>query len=342
MEPNLYGNIEHGHKSSTAVSSLQSAVEAVIRKDYRWRKPSLGGAFLFPPSIISFIINMKNVIRWFFGVIFLFASLTYMSMGVPLAGLFMFIVGSFITPPLGNFITNKLHLRIATKWKVLICVMCAFLGGGIYSQSDAYKKAQTEQAYNKTNITSTVIPTKKPVVITLPPVKVKKAKPQPTKQLAKDELSSDSIKAQVIKLGGKEFGVMGKDEFVKVEVNDDFGSMKANEVTPQFKIVNVYYKPKDVWDEKMLMKYTCRTSAFVSEALLANPKVSKVSVWTLTDFTNSYGKTSEETAVRIGVGRETASNVVWSTFKEMVLDDYNSLLKIADDVYIHPAIQKEL
>lgn len=269
-------------------------------------------------------------------------------MGVALAGLLMLIVAAFLIPSLASFITNKLGLKLATKWKVLICGICAFIGVGIYSQSNAYKRIQAEQTNNPTvTAIPTAIPTNKPIVVIRAPEDIKPllqttARPQPTQKPVQDGLSEESIKSQVIKLGGKEFGVMGKDEFVKVEINDDFGSMKANEVTPQFKIVNVYYKPKGIWDEKMLMKYACRTSVFVSEALLANPKVSKVSVWTLTDFTNSYGKTSEETAVRIGIGRETASNIVWSTFKEMVLDDYNSLLKITDDVYIHPGVKKEL
>lgn len=270
-------------------------------------------------------------------------------MGVPLAGLFMFIVGSFLTPPFGNFITNKLGIKIATRWKVLICVICVFIGGAIYSNSDAYKKVLADEAYNKAHPTATsiptAIPTNKPMVIAL----TQKAKlnlqtttkPQPTKQPVQNGLTEESVKAQVIKLEDSSQRVMGKKELSRVEVIDDFRVMEEN-FKPSYVIVSLFYKPKDIWDEKWLLKVTTSTTAAASELLFANPKVSVVRVTTLVDFTDSYGKPVEQKAVQIEIYKETANKINWKMMKEMTLVDYNKLLNIADDVFIHRAIKSKL
>lgn len=70
--PKLGRNDGHGPKSSTAISSSQSAVEAVVRKDDRWSNPSLGRAFLMAQnSSIARMKKLKRVKLRLVGIIFL-------------------------------------------------------------------------------------------------------------------------------------------------------------------------------------------------------------------------------------------------------------------------------
>lgn len=295
---------------------------------------------------------MKNIIRWFFGLVFLLGSLIYSSMLVPIAGLFMFLVSVILIPPFDSFVSNRIGLKLSTKWKVILCIIFIFIGVGVYSNSDAYKKVQEENAYDKTHPTATAIPTIKPttkptikptaksliITATLPPAK-------PTAQIVKEnsnDITPNSIKSIVIKLENAGLGVVGENDFKKVEVVGDMGNIKDGEIEPSTKIVTVYYKPKSVWDEKHMVKMACRTTTAVAEALFTNAKISTVRVLFLNDFTDSYGKTNEEKAVQIDMSRETANKINWSKFKELVLDDYMNLLNVADSSYIHPAIRKFL
>lgn len=287
---------------------------------------------------------MKNIIRWISGIVFFILSF--------IISLFLLPIVIFLIPPLDNLVSNKLNIKLSTKWKTIICIIlfCASLFA--YSQSDQYKKYEAVQEYNKTHPTVTPIPTNRPeptVAIITPTVKISMPTsiPIPTKLTTTSiptSLTEDGIKKIVLNIPGAQYSVFSKDDLKKVEINTDFGSQGDNpniKIDQLPKIVNIYYKPY-AWDEKRLMRYTADTSVAVTEKLLTYKEIGMVNVWVLENFTDQYGKSSEETAIRIGLKRETADKINWTSFKDMVFIDYNKLLNIADDVYIHPAVKKEL
>jgi len=155
-------------------------------------------------------------------------------------------------------------------------------------------------------------------------------------------ITKDQIRNVVSPLEDIGYGVMGGKELNQIKIDTDLSnddvSVKYEDMT---KIVHLYYKP-EAWDEKNLMTKATGTAVAVMEELFANKNISSVWVWVMGDFTDQYGKTTEGNGIRIGLKRTTAEKIEWKNFKEMVLLDYNKLLNIADEVYIHPAVRKAL
>lgn len=74
------------------------------------------------------------------------------------------------------------------------------------------------------------------------------------------------------------------------------------------------------------------------ERLFNYPEVTMVTVETLSEFTDVYGQKSEDKAFSFTLDRTTADKISW----ENVSKKYESLLRIADVAYTHPAILNEL
>lgn len=150
----------------------------------------------------------------------------------------------------------------------------------------------------------------------------------------KEEITEDAVRAEIRDLPSI---ALDEDELNRVEIVEHLGTDDPND-----QIVNLRYQDESFWDEKVLMKTAATTAVEAMSRLFKNPRVGLVRVWVETEFTDQYGKKSMETAVRVGLERTTADKIEWENFKDWVLVDYNRLLDIADEKYIHPAVRKEL
>jgi len=96
-------------------------------------------------------LDMKTIIRWLFGVCFIFLSLTVLSTSF-LGAILMLICGLFILPLSGNIIFNKLGLQDNTKakWGIVIALLAV---GTLITSSAGDKKATSilEQAEDLIN-----------------------------------------------------------------------------------------------------------------------------------------------------------------------------------------------
>lgn len=149
------------------------------------------------------------------------------------------------------------------------------------------------------------------------------------------KVTEESVKSALANLEDILYRVMTEKEITQVEVLDNAGT----EDVPDDKVVHAYFKPKSVWDEKHTLGMTAGTAVAVMKRLFVHPKITSVTVWVEGDFIDKYGKSSTETAVRVGLDKPTADKIEWENFRDMVLVDYNKLFDIAD-TYVHPAIRK--
>ncbi|MCL4387407.1 hypothetical protein M1307_03365 [Patescibacteria group bacterium] len=123
----------------------------------------------------------------------------------------------------------------------------------------------------------------------------------------------------------------------KVEVSDSFSTN-----APDNKIVHVYFQPKNLWDEKEIVKYAAK-QAITNRWLFENLRVSQVGTWVETEFIDQYGKSSIRIAVRIILSRETYQKIDWSGMNlKNELEGYKALQMVADQFYIYPAISGKL
>ena len=79
------------------------------------------------------------------------------------------------------------------------------------------------------------------------------------------------------------------------------------------------------------------------EILFENDGVAEVVMWELMEFTDKYGETTVETAVRIVMEKEVADKIVnWGNVDDQAWGDYNTFFNLAELQYIHPAILNNL
>ncbi len=156
------------------------------------------------------------------------------------------------------------------------------------------------------------------------------------KSFVDTELSEESVKREIDKLSGGR-SMQGK-SISKIQILDNAGTTDIQDD----KIVWITYKPEAVWDEKDIVKMTVDTTITSSEKLFQHPKVGVVRVWSQTEFTDQYGKKDVNNAVKIELHKTTAEKIDWQNFKPMVFVDYQKLLNIADDIWIHPSIKNKL
>lgn len=108
-------------------------------------------------------------------------------------------------------------------------------------------------------------------------------------------------------------------------------------------IVHIYFKPESVWDEPHAMRIAVQTSIKAMEILFQNEAVGEVVMWEQLDFTDKYGSTETETAIRILMTKETADKIAdWEVVADRALTDYNTFFDLAELQYVHPAIAQEL
>ena len=108
-------------------------------------------------------------------------------------------------------------------------------------------------------------------------------------------------------------------------------------------IVHVYFKPESVWDEQHAMRIAVQTSIKAMETLFQNQAVEEVVMWEQLDFTDKYGNTETETAIRLLMVKAIADKITdWEVIADHARSDYNSFFGLAELQYVHPAITKAL
>jgi len=107
--------------------------------------------------------------------------------------------------------------------------------------------------------------------------------------------------------------------------------------------VTVTYKGEDALSETDLLTIGAQTSFSVQRALFANPLVQTVTVIALADWTDQYGKTSEEVTTMSSLNRTTVdTRIDWAGLEDRVMSDNKLLFCISDAMEIHPAIYVRL
>lgn len=157
----------------------------------------------------------------------------------------------------------------------------------------------------------------------------------PSVEFVTQPVTETSVRNAIKDLSGT--GVALKGNIAQIQVLDHLGTPDPND-----KIIHVYYKP-EVWDEKHAMTTAVHTAIAAMKTLFKNDKVREVVMWQQGDFTDQYGKTTTETAIRIVMDKETADKVVdWGTVDERAWGDYNTFFDLAELQYVHPAIGRAL
>lgn len=106
--------------------------------------------------------------------------------------------------------------------------------------------------------------------------------------------------------------------------------------------ISVTYKADSALRETDLLTIGAATSYSALRALFANANVQTVTITTLADWTDQFGKTAEETATVATFDRATVAKIDWGGLKDRVESDNKALFCIADTYRIHPGIYSRL
>lgn len=147
-------------------------------------------------------------------------------------------------------------------------------------------------------------------------------------------VTESSVRTALQKLSGTD--VVPADCITKIEfpvgTNNPYGC-----------IIHVYFQPDAVWDDEDAVEKAVHTSIKAMEILFGNDNVAEVVMWEMLEFTDKYGETTVETAVRIMMKKEVADKIVdWGKVDDRAWGDYNTFFDLAELQYIHPAILKNL
>lgn len=173
----------------------------------------------------------------------------------------------------------------------------------------------------------------------------KEAAETPDIVFSETEVSEESVRAE---LQGKTSGGyrVELDDITKVEIVEQYReeaetlSPEELDALPKQYAVSVYYT-YEAWDEEDTVKAAAGSSVEVFRSLFAHPQVVKVATFAQQDFTDQYGKSEIETAVKFMMDRETADKIDWDGIKDRVLSDYKALYPLTE-YKIHPTISKNL
>jgi hypothetical protein len=70
--------------------------------------------------------------------------------------------------------------------------------------------------------------------------------------------------------------------------------------------------------------------------------VTDVTFTSIGEFTDPYGKKSNDVAVKLTYSRETASKIDWKGLEERSASDWKAPYRVATSYYINPAVWKNL
>lgn len=285
-------------------------------------KPTLGAVLLLTGLVsVPTISAWQKHYRWdlqsqlvslvalIFGVILILAGLGSFlgSESNPPAGTALLLIGLTLIPVSSRWLEEQLNFPLTAKTKaVLIPVLLAAF---VYFTTDTPKLDNTASqiSNNTTQILNETLP------------------------FADSQVTRNSVRAALQNINDSGYRIK-LDNIKQIEIT---GS------TPEY-AVSIRYKPKSVWDSRDGVNVAARTATEIFERLFANRSVKRVSVFQLGDFTDTYGQTNEEVAVKVMMDRETADKINWEGFKNQVRLDYRALERVASDFNIHPALKSEL
>lgn len=119
--------------------------------------------------------------------------------------------------------------------------------------------------------------------------------------------------------------------------NSDLKTFKINN-----DILHLYLKASTI-SEDFILKTAASDHAFILKNIFENiPEINSIIFWYETEFIDTKGNESTETAFRMTFSRENAKNINYENYKVKCTLDYNNMLIVADNYYIHPAIKKNL
>jgi len=199
----------------------------------------------------------------------------------------------------------------------------------------APQKIEVKKTEPTPQITEAIKPTETPIITQAPtdiPTKTVTKAPTST-STPSNEVTEDYVRSVLTSNN-----IIYKDSLGEIKILDNLGT----ENNPTDKIVHIYFKPLSIWDEKEIVSQASEKAIKSMKLLFSNPNITHIVFWTLSDFTDSYGNTKEETALRVGLDIATAKKINWDTFIPMVEVDYKKLFEIADEKYVHQAIAKTL
>ena len=133
---------------------------------------------------------------------------------------------------------------------------------------------------------------------------------------------------------------------INVELGDSITDIQvfphAGTDNPDDFIVHVYFKPESIWDEQHTMRIAVQTSIKAMETLFQNQAVGEVVMWEQLDFTDKYGSTKTETAIRLFMLKTVADEIVdWEVVADRAWSNHDSFFELAELQYVHPAIAGE-
>lgn len=125
-------------------------------------------------------------------------------------------------------------------------------------------------------------------------------------------------------------------DITQIEVTE---STKSN----GYKNISISYYPTMLFiNESHLVKVAGGTFIAACSKLFENPKVQLVSLSTVVDMTDEYGKTKTEPVIQITMMRQTADKVDWKGLAQRLSPDPGNIYRIADDYYIDPNILRRV
>ncbi|MDD3960123.1 MAG: hypothetical protein PHF65_08035 [Oscillospiraceae bacterium] len=127
-------------------------------------------------------------------------------------------------------------------------------------------------------------------------------------------------------------------EAISVDIADENG-MEYMESSISTSIVKI--KVGTMWDEDHLMSKSAVCTVDLIEQIFEHTNADRIKVFFYVTMIDAKGNESEDTAVSYLILKEEAADINYENFRDMVLD-YNKLIAISEETYIHPGIKKNL
>ena len=248
---------------------------------------------------------------------------------------FLFLIISLVKIILKKYF--KKYGEFSKKFWITISVILPlfFFVLSYGNKHPAPQKIEVQKTEPTPQVAEAIKPTETPIITQAPTISPTKTVTQaPTSTpTPSNEVTEDYVRSVLTSNN-----IIYKDSLGEIKILDNFGT--ENNSTD--KIVHIYFKPLSIWDEKEIVSQSSEKAIKSMKLLFSNPNITHIVFWTLGDFTDSYGNTKEETALRVGLDITTAKKIKWDTFVPMVEVDYKKLFEIADEKYVHQAIAKTL
>lgn len=225
--------------------------------------------------------------------------------------------------------SKKFWITISVVLPLFFCIL------SYGNKHPAPQKIEVKKTETKEQITEVIKPTEIPTITQAPIISPTKTVTQaPTSTpTPSNEVTEDYVRSVLTSNN-----IIYKDSLGEIKILDNLGT--ENNSTD--KIVHIYFKPLSIWNEEEIVSQASEKAIKSMKLLFSNSSITHIVFWTLGDFTDSYGNTKEETALRVGLDITTAKKINWDTFIPMVELDYKKLFEIADEKYVHQSIAKTL